>query len=490
MDNQIRSFMRVIRRLDNADELIQRFPEWERSALSQDAASSSLTPQDQRRILNFPDVETQAANIANSSTLGKEDLLKRAAETPTQLSATEVSLLKNRYWLDISPDEEHEVCLASGLIMGPHRVSEEDYEEAGKRLKAVRQPFYAENEEKAIENALVEHWRRGTDAWRARQKQEAERSLPMSFPWVRRLWEEDKGEKHWGYGIFVDPEAFVDDEESGSYLIRQDGVLFHARGAIGAGSSAINNMWQLQTLDWPTSATADGGEKEGGSQAIQQSDSKEDSNNPAADEVCREKEGIEQENDEKRAAKFENLRQHFKSIRDRAPKRQRREQAASSETTQAESGGLEAGILQNVFLVVDKCSAGSVLSGPGLVDDMWVWAVDPDYDDANDASATAATTEGSTSTETPSNYRGFMRVRLQQTVNKFYDARRFHGDDYPMTRLWEAAQKSKHHAFVSPKDDEARSWSMDRFVGSLMRAQPPRIVYGPKPVVPAGTGAS
>ncbi|ROW01155.1 hypothetical protein VSDG_02618 [Cytospora chrysosperma] len=445
MDNQIRSFMRVIRKLDNADELIQRFPEWERSTLSQDAASSSLTPQDQRRILDFPDAETQSANIANSSTLGKEDLLKRAAETPTQLSATEVSLLKSCYWLDISPDEEHEVCLASGLIMGTHRVSEEDYEEAEKRLKAVRQPFHAENEENAIENALAEHWRRGTDAWRARQKQEAERSLPMSFPWVRRLWEEDKGEKHWGYGIFVDSEAFVDDEESESYLIREDGVLFHAR-------------------DWPTSATADGGEKEGGSQIIQQSDSKEDSNNPAADEVRREKEGIEQEIDEERAAKFENL----------------------------QSGGLKDGIIQNVFLVVDKCSAGSVLFGPGLVDDMWVWAVDPDYRDANAASATAAaaTTEGSTSRETPSNYRGFMRVRLQQTVNKFYDARRFHEDDYPMTKLWEAAQKSKHHAFVSPKDDEARSWSMDRFVGSFMRAQPPRIVYGPKPVVPAGTGAS
>lgn len=500
MDNRIRSFMRVIRKLDNADELIQRFPEWERSALSQDAASSSLAPQDQRRILDFPDAETQAANIAKSSTLGKEDLLRRAAETPTQLSATEASLLKGRYWLDISPDEVREFLSADGLITGPRRVSEEDHRAAGKRLEAVRQLFYAENEEKAMENALAEHWRHEDDAWRARQKQEAERRLPLAFPWVRRLWEEDKGEKPWGYGIFVDPESCVDDEEYESYSCRRDGVLFHAVGAIGAEGTPISHMRQMQWLDWPTSATADGGEKEGGSQAIQQSDSEEDSNNPAAGKVRlikdifreKEEETEEEEIDEKRVAKFKHLRQHFKSIRDRATKSQRREQAASSETTQAESGGLIDGMLQNVFLVVDKCSVASVLYKFGAVDDMWLWAVDPDYDDANDASATAAaaTTEGSTSTETPKSYRGFMRVRLQQIVNKFYDARRFHEDDYPMTKLWEAAQKSKYHAFVSTKDDEARSWKMDMFVGSLMRAQPPRIVYGPKPVVPAETGAS
>jgi hypothetical protein len=32
-------------------------------------------------------------------------------------------------------------------------------------------------------------------------------------------------------------------------------------------------------------------------------------------------------------------------------------------------------------------------------------------------------------------YRGFMRVRLQQSVNNFFDARRFDEDEFPMQVL-------------------------------------------------------
>lgn len=35
-------------------------------------------------------------------------------------------------------------------------------------------------------------------------------------------------------------------------------------------------------------------------------------------------------------------------------------------------------MLRNVFLVMDKDAVNSVLSSSGIVDDMWVWAVDPD----------------------------------------------------------------------------------------------------------------
>lgn len=498
MDNQIRSFMRVIRNLDNADELIQSFPKWEQSVLSQNTASPSLnTPHAQRRILDFPDPETQAANIIKSSTgRGKEALLQRAAETPSRLSDAEVSLLKNRYWLDISSDEEHSVSLATGLIMGPSRVTEAEYERAGRRLRAVRQPYYAENEEKAIDNASAEYWRRQNEAWQAAQKQETEKALRANaFSWVRRLWEEDKGDRYWGYTIFVDPDTFVDEEEAERYMARRDGVLFHARGAIGAGSSAINNMWRLQKFDWlMDTRTVEDGEKESadGCQPVQQ--------RTTAEEACREKERIELPEDtahEKRAAKFQKLREHFRSIRDQGSRRQSQEQATLSiHTSQPERGGIvQDGILQNVFLVDDKYSAGSVLSGPGFVDDMWIWAIDPDHDVMNDKSigiVTTGTSQGSTliAQLRPNSYQGFMRVRLQQIVNNFYDARRFHGTEYSMEKLWEAAQKSKQQAFVSLKDEEARSWTMDRFIGSAMRAQPSRIVYGLKPVVSVGTSSS
>ncbi len=63
----------------------------------------------------------------------------------------------------------------------------------------------------------------------------------------------------------------------------------------------------------------------------------------------------------------------------------------------------------------------SVLSESGTVDDMWVWAVDPDYE-AGDASKD----------DQKDKYKGHLQVRLQQLVNNFFDARRFHEDDYSM----------------------------------------------------------
>lgn len=446
--------MRVIRKLDNADNLISFFSEWEKATLSRDdaPAPASLNFQEQRRILDFPDPETAAANIQQSTKLTKEILLKCAAETPSKLSATEVALLKDRYWLNISPEEGAEVRRARGLISGPYRVSLEEFEGAGKRLEAVRHPYYAENEEKAIANAASEHGRRRTKDFRERQRWEAEKHVEKAFPWVKRLWEEDRGEKHWGYAVYVDPNALVDDQEAEDYMCRRDGVLFHAFGAIGAGASTLCNMWKLERLDWPSVV-------------------------PALNDEDTELEVV---------AIFQQLQEHFKSIRDRASKRRRQDQGDASSSAQTERGGLRDGILQNVFLMIDKASVRSVISRRGFVDEMWVWAVDPDFKHGD----VATTTEKSTDTPlaSGSSYKGFLRVRLQQLVNNFYDARRFHEEEYPMAKLWEAAQKSTNHAFVSVKEEEARSRNMDRFIGSAMRAQPPRIMYGPK--IKGATGAS
>ncbi|KAK1727960.1 hypothetical protein CaCOL14_009964 [Colletotrichum acutatum] len=473
MENHIRSFMRVIRKIDDADELIQSFLASEEIIPSQNDASPSLTPHDQKRLLDFPDAETQAANIAKSTELSKENMLERAVESPSQLTAAEVSLLKNRYWMDISPGEEREVSRAAGLIMEPNRVSEKEYEQARNRLRAVRHMLYADNEEKAIDNAIIEHWRRENEAWKARQRQETENTLSKAHPWVRRLWEEDKGEKVWGYGIFIDPKAFANDDEAERYMARRDGVLFHGRGAVGAGSSAINNKWRLQKLEWPNDSAADDSKEMDARQAVGRGDEEEDNSGLAIDENQRD--GRE---DEERLAKFRILRTRFKSLRDRCLGSQTQKGNISGASMQSETNGLEDGILQNVFLMVDKPGVESVVGAHGLVDDMWIWAIDPDYDDADELPTTI---DESRPSETPERYRGFMRVRLQQVVNNFFDVRRFHERKYSMKELWEAAQKSKQKAFVSVRDSEARSWSIDRFVGNAMRTQPPRIVYGTMP---------
>lgn len=257
------------------------------------------------------------------------------------------------------------------------------------------------------------------DASKARQRQDAERGLAKAQPWVRRLWEEDQGEKCWGYVEYVDLE--VDDgERLEEYLVRRDAALFHATGAVGCGST-IGDRWRLQRFDWPGAAGHD-----------------------------------EKSEDEGLAAKFERLRERFKSVPDRAPKKQR-----IGVDVRAESGGLLDEILRNVFLVIDHDCVNSVLSGAGSVDDMWVWAVDPDY------KAGAALTKDDQKDE----YKGHLRVRLQQLVNNFFDARRFQEDDYSMKALWEAAQKTRNKAFVSVNDAEAGLWKMSRDVGSALRPQ-------------------
>ncbi|KAE8365076.1 hypothetical protein BDV27DRAFT_157272 [Aspergillus caelatus] len=102
--------------------------------------------------------------------------------------------------------------------------------------------------------------------------------------------------------------------------------------------------------------------------------------------------------------------------------------------------GRSEGILQNVFLYLDRESAESVLFSWGRVDGMRIWAVDPDYEPSDD---------------TANGYQGYLRVRLQQLVDNFYTARRWHANESSMEDLWRAAQKDpKNGAFISIKDEE------------------------------------
>ncbi|KAE8325649.1 hypothetical protein BDV39DRAFT_178453 [Aspergillus sergii] len=102
--------------------------------------------------------------------------------------------------------------------------------------------------------------------------------------------------------------------------------------------------------------------------------------------------------------------------------------------------GLSEGTLRNAFLYLDRDSAESVLFSWGRVDEMWIWAVDLDYEPSDNTS---------------SGYQGYLRVRLQQLVDNFYTARRWHANELSMEDLWRAAQKDpKNSAFISIKDEE------------------------------------
>jgi hypothetical protein len=408
MEHLIKSFTRVIRKVDEAEKLIAAYPELEKSALSDPSSLSNL---DRRRLLDFPEPEIQSSNISSSSQLEKLALLKRAVETPQELTSPEILLLQERYWRNIASPERRARTNAAVALQA---VSLEHWTDVTDQLKRVREPLYEENEEKAMENAIAEALRRMTEGRRVVQEQETLRVIAKARPWVRRLWEEDRAQKDWGYGVFVDPAVLEDSASFEEYSVRRDAALFWARGAICCGDM-IGARWKMQVLEWPENA----------------------------------KESDEMD------VKSQRLREHFKSLRDRAPKRQR-----TGDMTKSNALGLSDGLLRNVVLFIDKACNESVLA-TGHVDDMWLWALDLDYDADPNTSQTAE-------------YGGYLRVRVQQLFNNFFELRRYQSEEYQMLKIWEMAQMSKNDAFVSVKEDEASLHSLSRDVGSAIRPPKPQ----------------
>lgn len=117
-------------------------------------------------------------------------------------------------------------------------------------------------------------------------------------------------------------------------------------------------------------------------------------------------------------------------------------------------------MLNNVFIVIDGTSVASLYTGPQYADNVWVWAVDPDYDDSNDG------TDPDSESAVPQ-YRGFLRVRIQQLADKFFEARKYR-TEIPMSELWLAAQNSRNTAFVSLDEKEQQAYRSDRMTGSAL----------------------
>ena len=129
-------------------------------------------------------------------------------------------------------------------------------------------------------------------------------------------------------------------------------------------------------------------------------------------------------------------------------------------------GGLTSSTLNNVFLAVDSTCVNSCVqrwSMPskhdrkkmskhtGIVwrDNMRVLAVDPDYPQPNQTY--------------PEGYKGYLWVRIQQLVDKFFEMRWFH-PEVGLEQLWLAARNSSNEAFASMQPEEAKkfSWSTPR----------------------------
>lgn len=75
--------MRVIRGNDTHQNLVETFPELEQKALG---SPSTLTDSERRRLLDLPDADDEAANIARVSTRSRNELLSAALSDAAVLS--------------------------------------------------------------------------------------------------------------------------------------------------------------------------------------------------------------------------------------------------------------------------------------------------------------------------------------------------------------------------------------------------------------------
>nr|OQO19695.1 hypothetical protein B0A51_12068 [Rachicladosporium sp. CCFEE 5018] len=459
MDRLVEAFTRVQRGISVQQDILK--------AIS-DLDNGSLTPADvsvelKVGVLDLPDVDDLDASVQTKSSLSRTDLVNRAVDSPSDLTTDEISLLKKRYWTD---QTDAEAARQSSALSGLLAVSQGHWKETTEQLKRVRSLVCEEREEDAIFEAAMEEWRRSMNDLKSGQSAEVEKQLERAQPWVKRMWEEDKGEKRWGFMMFVHPEV----EEDG-WREHMDGLLFHAQDAVGCGGAAIGGQWKLQQLQWPADDGQEMPSEELGShttgpvQPVEHETEAEDDDDHQTDNGESHMVSIAEDLLPPPEALFVRLRQQFRSLSRRPAKRRKLDDSDETATTSD-------GILINVFLVVSDQSMESQFNKSAHPDDAWLWAVDPDYEDK-------APLDTPADSDTSNEYRGYLRVRVQQLVNNFYDLRRFHEQEYSLKQLWQAAQRSGHKAFVSVKQDEQRMYrSEPGGVGSALRKTgTKRIVY-------------
>jgi hypothetical protein len=459
MENIFPTFIRVRRGLTDASHVRTLFERLENN--SSNSENITLTEADRLAILDFPNPDIFSAGLVKATDVPKQALLERAASTPDQLTPGELQLLHNRYWPKITFPEagaRNRVCEkldadGTGGISARMGCSKRALAE----IERLRRPYYEPNESVSLSNARSEMSKRLRKFVEKREKEDLQRTLasPECPGWAKRLLREQQlgseGE-FWGFARFVDP-GLASEFDLDDYGLRAGDILNEARGSLGV----LASKFTLDRLDWPEDYDGSGNEddEEDGEHDGEEEDhdSEDDGDAPIVDledvrlqriderdmAKGREESGdipapdpinlndvdwLDDEDDEELLAKFEKLRKRFRSVR--------------------ETDGLDEGTLSNTFIVVDDACAFSLFDARQAAG-VWVWVVDPDYDgDVASSAGEVVTHQGS-----QRRYRGFLRVGLQQLANKFFEARKYHENEYSMGDLWKAAQRNSNRAFVS-----------------------------------------
>ncbi|OIW32639.1 hypothetical protein CONLIGDRAFT_275513 [Coniochaeta ligniaria NRRL 30616] len=464
------AYMRVQRGVETAQDLINAFPTLEQAALN-----SALTEHDHRRLLDFPDVQEEAANIRRVSTRPRAELLSAALSSPGELSDAELELLSSRFWADVTPQESHTRfnALADAEKTTRDRI--------GKAMEAVVEPGWFAHSE-ALRELLNRRQRREDEQTAARLGAHQRHTTPA---WMddlaQKFQEEYRTMNTWGYIAIYDAEAqeSMNDEDRYYFERKFEDVCRDAMRENGAEATALARRWRLYFFDPPrrpstpnttntttpaTVPSSSHNEAEAGyhTNILQWNEGTPTVKTPTSatgSSSSDEPEGgyrttlpsiILQWNQDVGAANtaaaaaaaaispsapgyHTTLRSAFRAVLD------------SEECTNMLRWNL--GVRTDVFLVVNKECIDSVVDN-NFLDDMRVPVYEADFPQADD---------GSSSSYHPDGYEGWMWVRLEQLVYRFY-ANAFTRDDVEMRDIWRAAQASRHKAFVSLDPEVALGW--------------------------------
>jgi hypothetical protein len=302
---------------------------------------------------------------------------------------------------------------------------------------------------------------------------------PQCPAWAKRWLQETQGQEQWGFARYIDHgdireklrekdhlfDDELDEEEPrlvDAYKARTARLVAAQHKRIGYGK-ALSRQFRLQGMTWPQSSVDkaqsawEAEDEKARSRDLEELEAqeKDDEDNEldlTADEL-RKRDNMELlkqkfldgdftdrlEDDIDLRAKFQVLRTRFKILCDKP-----RDTAMEKDTKRK---GLRPGLLGNVFIVVDKaCMDPYVrLNEKHDVEHGWVFAIDPEYKDPGPLEPLAS--------KARHQYRGFVRVKLQDLLDEFFVARKYHERERPMEKLWRQAQKEGNGLFVTTGSD-------------------------------------
>lgn len=390
--------MRVSRSLISAQDLIAAYPSLKQKSLS---APSTLPDSERRLILDLPDKDMEASNIAAVSSLSRGQLIEKALSDRTSLTQEEAALLKDRFW---TPHTGEEIGRNFNTLL---KVGESGLSE----LFIPRRPAYHPGEDEAFRIGGREFHLRIQAVYDSKLRETARPLFSNAKEWIQHLY----GQKvvQWGFVCLYDAAIQkYDPEQLDDFAVTIEGSLRSFLRYNGT-KDIIDQRWRCVSFNSPNTAFAP-------------------ITLPVHDNASIYQDGAI-------------FRRAFQDILNDQQQYQSREDVAAMHNPHEFPNGLSTSdLLTNTFLVIDPVCLDSVLDSDGEskpYGEMRVLAFEADFP-----------VEGRKYVD---GYQGFTWVRLDQLVSNFYELRLLKADVVGMDEIWKAAQHSYQRAFVSMDPEEA-----------------------------------